>query len=693
MPGTIRSRLPRKCRLRTVNTASSPYFDNSPPRTPTSDTDFEPSPTFSKKSSKARVRWKNVRRTPTSSVSKKAAVSKRVGEVSEVPDDDWKKVPVKKERKKISKTKQSGRIKQTAPSMLAETKPEPSRSASSSEEEGDWEEVVENNSPHAPPQEVEFMSQLLTTTKPQPNSSIEDDEDENKVISVTIGVVGRQAKSLDPKLAAAMLKAKRLREKRYAAHVCHLLCLLSHARVANLACDDPLIRGLGLSLLTSIDEVRDSARCVLSTNKWGLSDLRLFLLAFICHITAKASRTTTEYASLTEAIESRLQVKQSTLNDVTVLLVAVLRTIGLDTRLVCALQPLPLKLPSALRKRTKKPVFPASAATHKKMKPLGQSAENDKILSTSSCGGSTDSDCEGRLEDAAQEASLVFFAEAFLPSSGTWVGVNLQPPVGRVDVDFFQLPFPYVVGFASTRPIFESSSSITSPYSGRSPIDLASRYDPQWLSSSRGCRIADPLWKELLDQMKEYCDTDAAQAGDLRVRTVTMEPEVRDVIDAERIQNCLHQLPLPRRVSDLKNHPLYVLKRHLLKFEVIHPTDAPVVGFLKVGKSDSLGEPIFSREFLHICHTREAWLKEAKVVRIGEKPAKIVKALMSMKRKLLCDAGGPPPMVELYGPWQVEDYVPPVAENGVVPRNEHGNVELFKPSMLPIGCVHICLSG
>ncbi|VDL99006.1 unnamed protein product [Schistocephalus solidus] len=66
---------------------------------------------------------------------------------------------------------------------------------------------------------------------------------------------------------------------------------------------------------------------------------------------------------------------------------------------------------------------------------------------------------------------------------------------------------------------------------------------------------------------------------------------------------------------------------------------------------------------------------------------------MSMKRKLLCDAGGPPPMVELYGPWQVEDYIPPVAENGVVPRNEHGNVELFKPSMLPLGCVHICLSG
>ncbi|KAL7058084.1 hypothetical protein AAHC03_016598 [Spirometra sp. Aus1] len=689
-PGTTRSRLPRKCRLRTVNATSSPYFDGSPPRTPTSDTDFEPPLDLPKKSSKVRGRRKNAERTPNSSVPKETAVIKTAGEGNETSDDDWDKVPARKDRKQKNKTRKPRRTNQAAPTTQITTKPEPSRSASSSEEEGEWEEVVETSSPRAPPKEVEFMSQLLTATKPQPGSSSEEEDDENLVISVSIGAGGRQAKSLDPKLAAAMLRARRLREKRYARHVCHLLCLLSHARVANLTCDNDLIRGLGLSLLTSFEEVRDSLRRVLPSNNWGLSDLRLLLLAFVCHITATAT-STTEYTSLAEAIDSRLQARKSTLNDVTVLLVAALRTIGLDTRLVCALQPLPLKLPSALRKRTKRPSTSPSA-TRKKLKPLGQSVKNDKILSASSC-GSAESDCEGHLEDAAQEASLVFFAEVFLPSTGTWVGVNLQPPVGRVDADFFQLPFPYVVGFASNKPVFESSSSVTHPYTGRFPLDLASRYDPHWLSSSRPSRIADPLWKELLDQMKGYCDADAALLGGLRAKEPTMEPEVRDAVDAERIQSCLRQLPLPRRVSDLKNHPLYVLKRHLLKFEVIHPPDAPVVGFLKVGKSDALGEPIFSREYLYLCHTREAWLKEAKVVRIGEKPAKVVKALMSMKRKLLCDAGGPPPTVELFGPWQVEDYVPPVAQNGVVPRNEHGNVELFKPSMLPIGCVHICLSG
>lgn len=46
-------------------------------------------------------------------------------------------------------------------------------------------------------------------------------------------------------------------------------------------------------------------------------------------------------------------------------------------------------------------------------------------------------------------------------------------------------------------------------------------------------------------------------------------------------------------------------------------------------------------------------------------------------------------MLEIFGPWQVEDYVPPTAENGIVPRNAFGNVELFKPCMLPKKTVHL----
>lgn len=46
-------------------------------------------------------------------------------------------------------------------------------------------------------------------------------------------------------------------------------------------------------------------------------------------------------------------------------------------------------------------------------------------------------------------------------------------------------------------------------------------------------------------------------------------------------------------------------------------------------------------------------------------------------------------LLEIFGEWQTMDYDPPTAENGIVPRNAFGNVELFKACMLPKGTVHL----
>ena len=68
-----------------------------------------------------------------------------------------------------------------------------------------------------------------------------------------------------------------------------------------------------------------------------------------------------------------------------------------------------------------------------------------------------------------------------------------------------------------------------------------------------------------------------------------------------------------------KNHPLYALQRHLLKFEAIYPPDVSPVGYFK-------GEPVFPRENVTVLRGREYWIKEALVVKVGEEPYKIVKA-------------------------------------------------------------------
>lgn len=68
-----------------------------------------------------------------------------------------------------------------------------------------------------------------------------------------------------------------------------------------------------------------------------------------------------------------------------------------------------------------------------------------------------------------------------------------------------------------------------------------------------------------------------------------------------------------------KNHPLYALKRHLLKFEGLYPPDALTLGFVR-------NEAVYSRDCVHTLHSREIWIKHAKIVKPSQEPYKIVKA-------------------------------------------------------------------
>jgi xeroderma pigmentosum group C-complementing protein len=48
-----------------------------------------------------------------------------------------------------------------------------------------------------------------------------------------------------------------------------------------------------------------------------------------------------------------------------------------------------------------------------------------------------------------------------------------------------------------------------------------------------------------------------------------------------------------------------------------------------------------------------------------------------------------PVMEGLYAAHQVELYRPPSIEDGVIPKNAYGNMDLFVDSMLPEGAVHL----
>jgi hypothetical protein len=158
----------------------------------------------------------------------------------------------------------------------------------------------------------------------------------------------------------------------------------------------------------------------------------------------------------------------------------------------------------------------------------------------------------------------------------------------------------------------------------------------------------------------------------------------KDFADETKTEEILTKQDMPTSDSGFKNHPVYVLEKHLLKFQGIYPPEVAPLGFFK-------DKPVYPRDCVHTLRSRETWLREARTVKLNETAYKIVKARPKRDKytgELIRDLP-----LELFGEWQTEPYEPPWAENGKVPRNCYGNVDMYKPCMLPKGCVWLKLPG
>ncbi|XP_077400420.1 DNA repair protein complementing XP-C cells isoform X2 [Vanacampus margaritifer] len=242
--------------------------------------------------------------------------------------------------------------------------------------------------------------------------------------------------------------------------------------------------------------------------------------------------------------------------------------------------------------------------------------------------------------------------EVFVDKTSSWVCVDVEHGVGA----------PHLSSQNATRPV----TYVVGVDGDGFVKDLGRKYDPTWLTSTRKRRVEEEWWEETLQPF--------------------LRPEdERDVKEDKEMQKKLLNKPLPISITEYKNHPLYALKRHLLKYEAIYPDSAAILGYCR-------GEPVYSRDCVRTLHSKDTWLKEAETVKIGELPYKMVKGFSNRSRKArMTTEQKDENDLALFGEWQTEAYQPPIAVNGKVPRNDYGNVYLFKTCMLPVGCVHLRL--
>lgn len=177
------------------------------------------------------------------------------------------------------------------------------------------------------------------------------------------------------------------------------------------------------------------------------------------------------------------------------------------------------------------------------------------------------------------------------------------------------------------------------------------------------------------------------------------------VDDVEDASDLVPQLPPKKEVKDdvdtlqsLKASADYVLERFLRREEALRPGAISVRTFVS-GKGENVKEePVYRRSDVERCLTAESWHKEGRRPKAGEAPLKLVPVrAVTLTRKREAEEHerqtGQKQMQGLYSWDQTEYIIPPPIENGTIPKNAYGNIDCFVPSMVPKGAVHVPLRG
>ncbi|KPP64872.1 DNA repair protein complementing XP-C cells-like [Scleropages formosus] len=269
---------------------------------------------------------------------------------------------------------------------------------------------------------------------------------------------------------------------------------------------------------------------------------------------------------------------------------------------------------------------------------------------------------DNRKDENSEEEVIKSFKRKRGKGEDEWLEVYLEQAERWVCLDVQQTGVgqPMLCSRQATQPL----SYVLAVDGDGCLKDLGCKYDPTWLTSTRKRRVDQEWWEESLQSF----------------RSPASPREEKEDKEAKLLDK-----PLPTSIAEYKNHPLYALKRHLLKYEALYPPTAAILGYCR-------GEAVYSRDCIHTLHSRDTWLKEARTVRLGEVPYKMVKGFSNRSRKARLEPQNRDiDDLALFGHWQTEEFQPPVAVDGKVPRNEFGNVYLFRACMLPVGCVHMRL--
>ncbi|OLN95977.1 DNA repair protein rhp41 [Colletotrichum chlorophyti] len=511
---------------------------------------------------------------------------------------------------------------------------------------------------------------------------------------------------------------KEEKERRISIHRTHLLCLVLHCALRNRWCDDdevqrslrPLLSKKTVNYLTPSRSLPQFGQTeslknglqqagALFTSKFQITErgLRRSLWAEDPDHLAKYEPPSNMDSCMDRSDFREAARKLCGSRDVGAqLYCALLRSAGVRARLVCSLQPLSFTSNGPTLPKPRDTKVSAKAAKAEKIQ--AQLAQHKASLEAPSSSASSVSSPLRRLghpNAAAYQLPPIPKPPSARQPQGTPKRIRESPyPVYWVEVldvghQKWQPVDPLVTNSmwkprALEPPATDKENSMTYVVafdSDGTVRDVTRRYAKAYTAKTRRLRIetavqgGDRWWRKALKVFARRWPTDLDQIEDNELNAI----EGRE--------------PMPRNVADFKDHPVFALERHLRRNEVLVP-DAQPAGTVSAGNKAPL-EKVYRRKDVRIARSRDKWYRlMGREVKPMEVPVKFLPRRSNAKPGEYVDDGyggderdaaGTP----VFTQEQTELYRAPPIVNGQVPKNKFGNIDVYVPTMVPEGGVHI----
>ena len=151
-------------------------------------------------------------------------------------------------------------------------------------------------------------------------------------------------------------------------------------------------------------------------------------------------------------------------------------------------------------------------------------------------------------------------------------------------------------------------------------------------------------------------------------------------------------------LQSLRSSTEFVLERFLRREEALRPGSQPARTFTSGKGAKAKEENVYRRADVVKCLSAESWHKEGRQIKVSQAPLKRVpiRAVTLLRKREVDELEretGEKPKQGLYAKFQTEHIIPPPIRNGVIPKNDYGNIDCFVPRMVPRGAAHIPWSG